>query len=178
MNAQVPLSALNRTVVRESGAIKEAFAADPVAGRLVGAAAAAFAIHHLVFRKGEWHLQAPNIVIAYLVSFPTLFVLELTSGARNILSSVYNTSISLGCFTVSILASMAIYRLFFHRLSSFPGPKGAAVSKLWHSAMCLNGKNYQVLEDLRKTYGDVVRTGKLPSRHIHITPPDYFTRSK
>ncbi|KAL9089692.1 MAG: hypothetical protein Q9159_002420 [Coniocarpon cinnabarinum] len=62
-------------------------------------------------------------------------------------------------FTCSLFLSMTLYRLFFHRLRHFPGPKIAAVSKLWHAYHCLGGQNYRFLSDLHMKYGDFVRTG-------------------
>jgi len=69
-------------------------------------------------------------------------------------------------FNASLLFSIATYRLFFHRLHSFPGPFGAKLSRF--HATRLTAKNVQYYKELAKMhsqYGDFVRTGKskLPS---------------
>ncbi|KAL9593418.1 MAG: hypothetical protein Q9179_005896 [Wetmoreana sp. 5 TL-2023] len=46
----------------------------------------------------------------------------------------------------------------FHRLRNFPGPRFAAVSKLWHIWQCRDSRNHLVLEDLRRQYGSFVLT--------------------
>lgn len=125
------------------------------------AAAVGVALHHIVFRKGEWHLQAPAVFTLWLLSYPALFVVELGLGAQNAAASALNTITTLSCLMGAVFASMTVYRLFFHRLRSFPGPKMARVSKLWHSYQCLDGKNHHVLDKLNRQYGDFVRTGML-----------------
>ncbi|KAF7539705.1 hypothetical protein G7054_g1956 [Neopestalotiopsis clavispora] len=132
---------------------------SPIKVRLVTSAALAVALHHLAFRKGEWHLRAPTVFTAWLLSFPLQFAVELFLVTGNVSGSFYTTLLTLSCFTITIFASIATHRLFFHPLQSFPGPKLAAVSKIWHSIQCLDGKNYRVLERLHHQYGDFVRTG-------------------
>jgi hypothetical protein len=135
---------------------------SPIKVRLVTSAALAVALHHLAFRKGEWHLRAPTVFTAWLLSFPLQFAVELFLVTGNVSGSFYTTLLTLSCFTITIFASIATHRLFFHPLQSFPGPKLAAVSKVWHSIQCLDGKNYRVLERLHHQYGDFVRTGEWP----------------
>ncbi|MCJ1320172.1 hypothetical protein MMC15_005510 [Xylographa vitiligo] len=54
---------------------------------------------------------------------------------------------------------MTIYRVFFHRLHSFPGPGLAKVSKFWNVAKTIDSSNYRLLDSLHRQYGDFVRTG-------------------
>lgn len=58
-----------------------------------------------------------------------------------------------------LFGSITIYRLYFHRLNRFPGPRLAAVTKLWHVWQCRDSRNHQVLEKLHQEYGSFVRTG-------------------
>ncbi|KAK5991667.1 Cytochrome P450 monooxygenase notG [Cladobotryum mycophilum] len=127
--------------------------------RLIASTVLAVALHHFVFKKGEWHLRAPLILSIWLLSYPFLFLAELTLGSKNFIGSGFNAILTLGCFTTVTFVSIAIYRIFFHQLSSFPGPRLAKVSKLWHFAQCWDGKNHLLLDDLHKKYGDFVRTG-------------------
>lgn len=64
-------------------------------------------------------------------------------------------------FVSSILASMLVYRAFFHPLKGFPGPFGAKLSKFWAVRQALNSglKWYKVDAQLHEKYGDYVRTG-------------------
>ncbi|OKO95665.1 Tryprostatin B 6-hydroxylase [Penicillium subrubescens] len=58
-----------------------------------------------------------------------------------------------------MFTSITIYRLFFHRIGHFPGPRAAAVSKLWSVYKCRDSRNHLFLDGLHKKYGNFVRTG-------------------
>ncbi|KAJ5291528.1 cytochrome P450 [Penicillium angulare] len=60
-----------------------------------------------------------------------------------------------------MLSSIIIYRLFFHRLRHFPGPRLGAASKLWSVYKCRDSRNHLFLDELNKKYGTFVRTGQL-----------------
>ncbi|KAJ5931968.1 hypothetical protein N7516_006457 [Penicillium verrucosum] len=47
----------------------------------------------------------------------------------------------------------------FHRLKHFPGPKLAAVTKLWHVWKCRDSRGHLVLQEWYEKYGEFVRTG-------------------
>lgn len=128
--------------------------------RVYTGAIIALTLHHLVFRRGEWHLKAPLLLTIWLASHPLLFVGELVMGTNTLIASASNTLLTLGSYAIFSIASMAVYRLFFHRLGSFPGPKMASVTKLWHAYKCLPGQNHLLLDDLHRQYGDYVRTGE------------------
>ncbi|OQE89490.1 hypothetical protein PENNAL_c0014G05119 [Penicillium nalgiovense] len=64
-----------------------------------------------------------------------------------------------------------VYRLIFHRLKYFPGPKLAAVSKLWHVWKCRDSRGHLVLEAWHEKYGEFVRTG--PSEITIFHPEAY-----
>ncbi|OCL04252.1 cytochrome P450 [Glonium stellatum] len=107
-------------------------------------------VHHGVFIRGEWHLRAPVVIMLHSTS---IFVAGCAM--RSLLEPIrLFTLYSLGLF-----GSIGIYRIFFHRLRSFPGPQGAALSKLWHIYQCRNSQNHLVLDSLYKKYGEIVRTG-------------------
>ena len=64
------------------------------------------------------------------------------------------------CFNTTVLFSIAIYRLFFHRCRNFPGLLPAKISRFY--AAYLSAKNVQYYKELAKIhskYGDFVRTG-------------------
>ena len=123
---------------------------------LGGGALGGIAIHHGLFIHGEWHIQAPNILLGHLLAFALIQVL---------LDSVISISVTTG-YLVSLLSSITIYRAFFHPLRHFPGPFGARISKLWHVWQVRDSKNYRVLDNLHTQYGDFVRTGTHPPSYL------------
>lgn len=65
------------------------------------------------------------------------------------------------CYNVSLMSSVGIYRLFFHRLHRFPGPVLSKLSRCYDTYLA--GRNVQYnkeIEKLHETYGDFIRTGK------------------
>lgn len=63
-------------------------------------------------------------------------------------------------FLAGLFTSIAIYRIFFHRLGRFPGPFGARVTKFWalrQAAATLQWN--ETVRDLHRVYGDFVRIG-------------------
>ena len=88
-------------------------------------------MHVFVFSHGEWHLWVLRILFGHLISSFAVFVLQ--SFARD--TSVVSTRSCLRlCVTylLSLWSSIFIYRIFLHRTRKFPGPRLAAVTKLWH----------------------------------------------
>ena len=71
------------------------------------------------------------------------------------------------------LVSVIVYRLFFHPLSRIPGPKIAAVSRLYdfYYDCILGGKFVFKIEELHKQYGE-------PKARISVSekPPEILTR--
>jgi cytochrome P450 len=144
----------------------------PRLNRPTAAALLGVALHQLVFRKGEWHLQAPALFTLWLSSHAILFLAEsILSSGRDWKQSVKQTLLITGCFTAAIFSSIVVGRLF--RLRDFPGPRLAGASKLWHSLQCLDGKNYRVLHKLHQQYGDFVRTGP---NEITVFDPEVLVR--
>ncbi|PWY84975.1 cytochrome P450 [Aspergillus heteromorphus CBS 117.55] len=112
-------------------------------------------MHHGVFIHGEWHLQAPSILVGHVSVFAVL-----------LLASTRSSWLLIAGYLLSLFASITIYRLFFHPLRHFPGPLGARISKLWHVWQARKCKNFLVLDALHAQYGDFVRTGMSHPPHI------------
>ncbi|KAI8635538.1 cytochrome P450 monooxygenase-like protein [Xylariaceae sp. FL1651] len=53
----------------------------------------------------------------------------------------------------------SVYRLYFHPLAKYPGPKLAAISDLWHVWALISERLPFIISDLHAKYGDVVRIG-------------------
>ena len=127
--------------------------------QLVAAGAAGVLIHNAVFIHGEWHLQSTILLGLHFLVYVGLILLEALYLKLAWVPALTISSQVFGTYTLCLLASMIIYRIFFHRLRNFPGPFLASVSKLWHFAHCLECKNHLLLERLHREYGDFVRTG-------------------
>ncbi|KAI1372086.1 cytochrome P450 [Hypoxylon crocopeplum] len=69
---------------------------------------------------------------------------------------------------VFCLTIRSIYRLYFHPLSKYPGPKIAAISDVWYAYHSLAGRWPWAVEDALKKYGDVVRIA--PNELAFVTP--------
>lgn len=63
-------------------------------------------------------------------------------------------------YASSLFGSMVFYRVFLHPLRGFPGPHMAKISKIWNVMKATRSTNYRLMEDMRESYGDFVRTGK------------------
>ncbi|EKM57594.1 uncharacterized protein PHACADRAFT_206486 [Phanerochaete carnosa HHB-10118-sp] len=67
----------------------------------------------------------------------------------------------------------AVYNVYFHPLSRFPGPKLAAASLWWQAYLDLweNGSLSSKLAELHATYGEIVRIGP---NELHFSRPSAF----
>lgn len=129
--------------------------------RLLLAGVVGFLAHHLLFIHGEWHLLAPTVVTSHILLICLFVTFEILAG--NTWNDVTTTVIAtLTCYLSSLYTSIVIYRIYFHRLRNFPGPRLAGISKLWHVWQCRDSRNHLVLENLRHKYGAFVRTGAEP----------------
>ena len=115
--------------------------------------------HQLVFIRGEWHLLAPTLVSLHFMLATLLIIAEVKLNG-SVASGSVNALGLITCYSVTLFTSIATYRIYFHRLRHFPGPRFAAVSKLWHVWQCRDSRNHLVLESLHQQYGSFVRTGK------------------
>ncbi|PYI08005.1 cytochrome P450 [Aspergillus sclerotiicarbonarius CBS 121057] len=104
----------------------------PYVGALMGVV-----LHHGLFIHGEWHVQAPHILMFHLVCFLTL-VVNVPTGWQII-----------GVYLLGLFSSILTYRLFFHRLNDFPGPRWARASKIWHLWTARTSQNHFFLAKLR-----------------------------
>ena len=146
---------------------------------LIAAATAGLLVHHSLFIRGEWHLQAPKLVIAHLIIAGVILLLLQRHEPSSILHQGRLCACIFGSYFISLFSSILTYRLFFHRLRHFPGPKLAAATKLWHVLKSRAGTNFLVLEEMQHKYGQFVRTGKqsyLP--WVFFSRRTLWTRSK
>jgi hypothetical protein len=126
-------------------------------------------LHLCFFLRGEWHLYAGRIFVAHALAFALLLARQLVYAP----ATWYAVAPPIVAYLCGILGSMGVYRVFFHRLRSFPGPRLAALSKLWHVWHCRDAQNHVVLDSLRK-YGDFVRTGPSEVTIFHPAALEYL----
>ncbi|KAI4156984.1 MAG: hypothetical protein L6R39_000847 [Caloplaca ligustica] len=94
----------------------------------------------------------------FLIAVLTCLLLE--SLARLNKSSCCSGIAVLFVYLGGLFSSVIIYRLFFNGLKRFPGSWWARISKFWHFYHVLDAKKCLLLEELRLSYGDIVRTGE------------------
>ncbi|KAI0202863.1 cytochrome P450 [Astrocystis sublimbata] len=129
--------------------------------------------HQGVFIRGEWHVQAPEILISHLLVFGFLSTGAFLFRASD-LGYVFTASLNVVIlYLITLLTSVLSYRIWFHPLSraGFKGPLLMRTSKLWHVWQCRNSMNHHIMESLHREFGDFIRTG--PSE-IAIFHPDVF----
>lgn len=115
--------------------------------------------HLCIFKHGEWHLWTRPIGLTYTTLSLALLWISKRNG-YTLAGSIHWVACVGGCYFSALFASMIIYRLLFHPLSNLPGPKLAAVSKMWHVYHSRHSTNHILMEDMHRRYGQLVRTGK------------------
>lgn len=104
-----------------------------------------FVVCQFEFEKVMFHFMAASVLTALGLAYNF---------------GILSTVVIIASFNTALLASISIYRMFFHRLRKFPGPIGARLTKF--HAMRLSAKHVQYNKELAKwheQYGDIVRTG-------------------
>lgn len=113
---------------------------------------------HLYFVRGEWDNAIWKQILALFLLQPLSLVVLVASGC-GVLGSFMTTLILDLSYLLPLFLSIALYRLFFHRLHKFPGPFWARLSMLWMVKKLNNQDQYELLHALHQKYGDVVRIG-------------------
>lgn len=125
------------------------------------AAVAGALSHWTYFIHGEHHTDAPRLLRLSLALPVLLFFGLWYSSDLDGVEAAKLTGQLVASFSVSLWTSIVIYRIFFHRLRSFPGPFSMKVSKLSHvSKLAPRSDNFIQLDDLHNKFGDFVRTGE------------------
>ncbi|KAL4950529.1 cytochrome P450 [Aspergillus filifer] len=75
-----------------------------------------------------------------------------------LLSSAIFLVLANASFWTPLLASITIYRIYFHPLKKYPGPSAARFTSWWGVWKLARGANrYQLHHELHKKYGEIVR---------------------
>lgn len=116
-------------------------------------------LHLCIFIRGEWHIQAPTVLKCHVAVFVLGVFGGVALGDGDFVASVWMAATAMTIYTSALVTSMAVYRIFFHRLRHFPGPWMAGITKLWHVYHCATSQNHLLLDRLHNEYGQFVRTG-------------------
>lgn len=131
-----------------------------LAGTLLTAAAAGPVVHLGIFIRGEWHLESPKIISSHLAVAGLAWWYLVRHHLGTIQEQVTLILLAFAVYVISLGSSIVTYRLFFHQLRHYPGPKLAAMSTFWKVLHCRKGKKFIALEDAHCRYGQIVRTGQ------------------
>ena len=98
-------------------------------------------------------IMLPALILT-LVLAPVAFS---TLADQSLSEALLSTGLATFYFTAALTASIVTYRLFFHRLRSFPGPRMAAATKFWNMALCVEGRTPWAIAEEHRKHGDIVR---------------------
>ncbi|KAH8690164.1 putative cytochrome P450 oxidoreductase [Talaromyces proteolyticus] len=137
-------------------------------------AASGASAHILLYRFGEWDVEAPSLVAKYFILFVIFIGIEkfnVVNEYKSVISLPPGWSAKLvGYHILGIYLSMIIYRIVWHRLARYPGPFFAKLSNFYVTLLSAKGLHlYEEVEKLHKQYGDYVRLG--PSE-LSINDPE------
>ncbi|KAK3318700.1 cytochrome P450 [Apodospora peruviana] len=93
---------------------------------------------------------------------------RITSNYRSLSPIVPQILTAIAALLVSYLALRAIYNVYYHPLSKYPGPKLAAMTDLWWARAMVSGRYPWIIEAVIKRYGPVVRIA--PNELVFLTP--------
>jgi hypothetical protein len=120
--------------------------------------------HVALFNRGEWDVATAKICVFVLSSqvLGTTGLLHYFPGEHDTPSIAAKSVASITSFWIlGIFTSILVYRAFFHRLNSFPGPYVARLSNLYPTALSAKSLHlYEEVQSLHKQYGDFVRLGQ------------------
>ena len=123
--------------------------------------------HRLIWVHGEWDSSIWKVIYSWILLQPFMvMMLKAIIPSFTIFGAIASISILQTSYFVSLFASIAIYRVFYHPLRNFPGPLWINLSILWKMAVIARGKrqHFDIINDLHHQYGEIVRTGKDCSR--------------
>ena len=126
---------------------------------LAASAVAGVVAHHGLFIHGEWHLRVPRVAFGHIALACVVWSIVPNESGDSV-EHRHMCALIFMCYLASLFSSMTIYRLFFHRLRHFPGPKLAAITKFWHVFEARYSTNYLVMQRMHEEYGTLVRTGE------------------
>jgi hypothetical protein len=126
--------------------------------RLGYIAAIALAIGAQLFISPIPEVSTIKVVLTYLFANLTLSF-YLFKSSHNLASTSIQSLTLNATFLFIFVALTIIQRLYLSPLSKYPGPKFAAVTKLWEVNEARQGRAGPTKKKLHRQYGDFIRTG-------------------
>ncbi|KAH8828634.1 cytochrome P450 [Flagelloscypha sp. PMI_526] len=138
-------------------------------------------ILHLAIVQFEVDSHLPAIMRGLATYWSGIFVWLCFSPDITLLQAALQTAFSIVAFNASLWTSIAVHRLFIHRIRKFPGPWPAKLSRLW--AFWIQKDDMQmhlIMQQLHDQHGDIVRIGprELSIRKAAAIPLIYGPASK
>jgi tryprostatin B 6-hydroxylase len=113
--------------------------------------------HLLYWMHGLRAPQSAQIFWFHVGAFTVTGALSIY--AHGSLDGILAASALWWSYVAGVFTSTAIYRIWFHRLSRFPGPRPARVSKLYSLWRARNGDAQDYILEWHQKYGDFYRSG-------------------
>lgn len=122
------------------------------AGAIVGVSS-----HLLYWMHGLRAPQSAQIFLFHVAAFALTAALSIRS--HGAIDGILAANAICWSYLAGLFTSMAVYRVWFHRLSRFPGPFPAKVSKLYGTWRARDMDAHNDSTAYHEKYGDFVRTG-------------------
>lgn len=118
-------------------------------------------LYWFVFRITTVENYLAPLLWFYLVAMSIVGSAYFTIANFSILQTLFRLTVVVTSFNGSLILSIAVYRLFFHRIRRFPGPLWSKLGRFADVALAAKEvKYYREVATMRETYGDFIRTGK------------------
>ena len=126
--------------------------------------------HLTFFRRTDVIDSSPTLGILY-ITVPALITLALhTLFNHSYLEAAWISAKLSFSYLGAVFGSMVIYRMYFHRLRSYPGPLAARISQLYHVAkISKKVDSFRHIHKLHQQYGEYVRIGP---NFLSVADPD------
>ncbi|KAE8138750.1 cytochrome P450 [Aspergillus pseudotamarii] len=115
--------------------------------------------HWGFFVHGERDLGAANIARFHLLGTSLLIFAKVRLESVPIQDALRGTVTLLSLYAGTLFFSILVFRLFWSPLNHIQGPLSLRLTKLTHVWKQARFRNCEVLHELHKQYGDIVRTG-------------------
>ncbi|EED16249.1 benzoate 4-monooxygenase cytochrome P450, putative [Talaromyces stipitatus ATCC 10500] len=139
--------------------LKDALKAD-LTSTAGSVAILAVTLHWFVFRVIAVENHLAPLLWFYVVAISGVGYAYLTLANFSILQTLIRLAVVTTSFNASLILSIAVYRLFFHRIRRFPGPFWSKLSRFPDVALAAKEvRYYREVAKMRETYGDFIRTG-------------------
>ncbi|KAK7519088.1 putative benzoate 4-monooxygenase cytochrome P450 [Phyllosticta citriasiana] len=124
------------------------------------AAAAGILLHVVVIRRGDFEYLADRFIASLALGTLGFFGALATLTSLSIFAVILRVTAIFWAFNGGILLSISLYRLFFHPLRKFPGPRLAKLTHFYTAYLSSKELKYHnEVSDMCDKYGDCIRTG-------------------